>query len=1237
MPYYRIGARQGAQNLLLRHVLGHQTLAARASHEHTLVRALGYKPVEETVSATPVMRATVMPVMRAVVEDGTPPARATSAAYGAARSAAWPPSMGTVEPASVARFPAADATDNAAWDGVTHDSGIEGEHTSTTNTIGPAESSELNEGHAHDAGHSAEPYAHDSAYLVTRQASIERLASLGAPARPLDMPPPRPEPAPRGHAPRTETAASLEVAPGIAPVLARYISQPDRDVSATDPHRHMSGPATPEEEIGSASAIADEDHANHESYADHEGHADHESHADHGGIATEHATVYRATETMTAVMPADAAAIQAAPDRGAHDAEADAPGGTVSRVHHEHVSAVASAPAGGHDAGLPIEGAAHGLEGPTAASTPAAAVSAASPMWRAAELAQAAEMSRDADHSPHVPTDAHVDPVQRTWDAGSPVSPVPPGEDGSNRAIAGGSPMPVAPMRESVHEAMAGLAATTAPVAPVVTPAPTVPATPTMSVSAATMVPMAATATVVPAPAPGPAEAQRIVRALDNTLPATAAREEPAAAPEPPVQRATDIPAVTPVSPVHQATDIAAPMPATDTSARMPATGASARVPATDAPPPAPIHRTTAAMPPADGAAMLWAEPAGLAVAEAEPTTTSPSVAARSDSTGEPSTGQQQSVSAGGPSATPGNAPTRQIRRAVVYEPSTVDSAPGAPDHGAANAASSTASTSTTSQRAQAHGSDDAPSSSTDGMTPRPPVEMGEHNHSAPASGVTSDATVARTVDSDAGGDAPAAPTPVMPAISRAVEGEAELFAPRDEDRSPRMWAARLVQAAREEDTPAQVGSGRGATPLATPAPSVAPARVGPSLAVVRRVMGHTDTGEPFTTAGREARSDREIGQSDSGAGVAHRRSEATVAPAWPSPRPVDEGSGPSGPVARAEPGAFPTLRETNQTPATMDGAATATDDTPVVTDRTPAAWAARLIQAEREPQQDMPGATPVPMAMARGGAGVPRGTPAHEGREGAYVASVAPASAPVLARRFVPPLTPYLPTPAEYGGPVNQAAQSHPTPIARFSAARRLDRDDGVRDDGTIDMPAVGPVAGSWVTPSAVAGTSQQASPRMLARRDVAAPDEHSDGLTRSPASESTVHVWAAATAPPASPPSQAHVAHTGGDAPVMRAPWNGLPAPWESLPDWLAPPRLTGPSADSHTPPMEAVAGASSVAPATRRVQRSQTTQAPARPPASSVQGPAPAVEPDLDALARQVFGILQRRLAAERRRAF
>jgi hypothetical protein len=86
----------------------------------------------------------------------------------------------------------------------------------------------------------------------------------------------------------------------------------------------------------------------------------------------------------------------------------------------------------------------------------------------------------------------------------------------------------------------------------------------------------------------------------------------------------------------------------------------------------------------------------------------------------------------------------------------------------------------------------------------------------------------------------------------------------------------------------------------------------------------------------------------------------------------------------------------------------------------------------------------------------------------------------------------------------------------------------------------------------------------------------------------------------------------------------WGGLPAPWEPLPGWL---EATSTGEQLHSPFQALAADTATAEPSATRPQTQAEPDGHAAPPAQ--------VEPDLDALARQVYTILNRRLDLERRR--
>lgn len=123
---------------------------------------------------------------------------------------------------------------------------------------------------------------------------------------------------------------------------------------------------------------------------------------------------------------------------------------------------------------------------------------------------------------------------------------------------------------------------------------------------------------------------------------------------------------------------------------------------------------------------------------------------------------------------------------------------------------------------------------------------------------------------------------------------------------------------------------------------------------------------------------------------------------------------------------------------------------------------------------------------------------------------------------------------------------------------------------------------------------------------------------------------------------PPQPHLApaHT-----QQREQWGGLPAPWEPLPGWLMSspaegspvPTVSQPSLPTarETTGMHNGAQAETMAIQRAGQERSLDNEEPQAPAETRTQDNAHAPEADLDALARQVYALLKRRLDVERRR--
>jgi len=104
----------------------------------------------------------------------------------------------------------------------------------------------------------------------------------------------------------------------------------------------------------------------------------------------------------------------------------------------------------------------------------------------------------------------------------------------------------------------------------------------------------------------------------------------------------------------------------------------------------------------------------------------------------------------------------------------------------------------------------------------------------------------------------------------------------------------------------------------------------------------------------------------------------------------------------------------------------------------------------------------------------------------------------------------------------------------------------------------------------------------------------------------------------------------------------FNGLPAPWEPLPDWLTTPPTDWPMATSDSPISAAAAAAPPSPPPVQTAEEDRDLPPPDSQSATANQDDfghqhdsAQGVEPDLDALARHVYILLRRRLASESRR--
>jgi hypothetical protein len=331
--------------------------------------------------------------------------------------------------------------------------------------------------------------------------------------------------------------------------------------------------------------------------------------------------------------------------------------------------------------------------------------------------------------------------------------------------------------------------------------------------------------------------------------------------------------------------------------------------------------------------------------------------------------------------------------------------------------------------------------------------------------------------------------------------------------------------------------------------------------------------------------------------------------------------------------------------------------------DRSPAAWIERLQRAAGTPTNPAPAresappitpgqpvqGAPVRRAVARPSTVIP---PSGAGEQSA------PTPLPEAARRFLQPLVGIDPADV----PVHEGPGADAT-----TAAYRAD----ALTDGNAVLLGAGHAAGAPETLGLIAHelthVARRRDPRFIppiARTedravstslsaDAEATDLLADDETVARRVESRVAraVRAADPEPPPQPsafvagedrparpfaPAQPSVETQRGEPEGGR--WGGLPAPWEPLPGWLASPAPDASPMPANVtllpvaaPALAPVAPLPQLAEQGREGDGDSAVSEPAPPPPQDAPAPA---EPDLDALARQVYALLKRRLALERR---
>ncbi|MGI8856585.1 MAG: eCIS core domain-containing protein [Thermomicrobiales bacterium] len=334
-------------------------------------------------------------------------------------------------------------------------------------------------------------------------------------------------------------------------------------------------------------------------------------------------------------------------------------------------------------------------------------------------------------------------------------------------------------------------------------------------------------------------------------------------------------------------------------------------------------------------------------------------------------------------------------------------------------------------------------------------------------------------------------------------------------------------------------------------------------------------------------------------------------------------------------------------------------------TDRSPAAWIERLRRAESAAVEREPAPPITPGQPAQGA--LPRRTvakPTEVNPPDMRREERAPRPLPEASRRFLQPLVGIDPGDV----PVHEGARAD-----AVTAAYRAD----ALTDGNVVLLGAGKDVGAPETLGLIAHelthVARRRDPRFvppIGRADEragrfnlptgAAPETDdtaslADEETLARRVESRVTDAARATdttpSPRPRPPSLRVSRPTWADAPVAppaaetqrgeRAddPWGGLPAPWEPLPGWLTSPAPDAPMPANVTPLPVAAPALAPVAPVPQLAEEGRESDGesaapePAAVSSHDAHTPAPA-EPDLDALARQVYVLLKRRLALERR---
>ncbi len=349
--------------------------------------------------------------------------------------------------------------------------------------------------------------------------------------------------------------------------------------------------------------------------------------------------------------------------------------------------------------------------------------------------------------------------------------------------------------------------------------------------------------------------------------------------------------------------------------------------------------------------------------------------------------------------------------------------------------------------------------------------------------------------------------------------------------------------------------------------------------------------------------------------------------------------------------------------------------------DRSPAAWREKLAEAMRVERENEAKQPPPPVPSSAGHAfpklkpdATKRAAPTGTDRPSYVLRSISPQPGRLSesARRFLSPLVGFDPSEVEvHQGPAVSrmlAASGADAMAAGESILLGPGREtESPKTLGVVAHELTHIARGrevQFVPPIARPATARQ-SKASVSNTIAETADE--EGLAQRVESEVVQAAEAAATGPIAAD----NVDHSAGTRPAKTArlaasiafpapksredshgdtssedSWGGLPAPWEPMPDWVsapteAQPAVAGPAVATAVTSVgagEAGPSAASGAPARAESGRSLPAAEAPQPAEAHEQpqgGKPPA--PDLDALAKQVYSVMRRRLAADRRREF